>query len=225
MLLNTFRLLKLNSLNFKRDLSSKADCSHTFPSRRAAEECVRQHHQWKSNRRYNSSDGTNYQYVGTNTNFLVAHPKSQTSPILCLGELEAFCSARSESPMNDDEPFAIDSYFDASKPNFGVFASHNRLLQTLRLTTALQADASYKLSWNGFPVLVIGNSDQDRKFHPEGIAVTSTEAHSDSEFLFRDDTSFLNGYNSTMAGLKGWLLACHAKHQQGSGVIKQPYQS
>ena len=41
------------------------------------------------------------------------------------------------------------------------------------------------LIWQGFPVLVIGSSDRDKKFHPLGMAVTTSEAEEDFEFIFK----------------------------------------
>ena len=42
----------------------------------------------------------------------------------------------------------------------------------LHKSKVIQADATYKLNWPGFPVMVVGTSDMDRKFHPGGIAIT-----------------------------------------------------
>lgn len=50
--------------------------------------------------------------------------------------------------------------------------------------TLLQADATYKLTWLGFPVLIIGISDVNNVFHPFGLALTRDETADDFEFLF-----------------------------------------
>lgn len=49
----------------------------------------------------------------------------------------------------------------------------------------LQVDATYKLLWLGFPVLIIGISDEDRKFHPIGLELTRDEKAEDFEFVFK----------------------------------------
>ncbi len=51
-------------------------------------------------------------------------------------------------------------------------------------TTYIQADATYKISLNGFPLLVLGTSDADRHFHPFGVALCSTEKQQDFAFAF-----------------------------------------
>jgi len=38
--------------------------------------------------------------------------------------------------------------------------------------------------WNGFPVLLVGTSDKNRKFFPIGLAVTSSETTADFAFIF-----------------------------------------
>ncbi|OAF64323.1 hypothetical protein A3Q56_07956, partial [Intoshia linei] len=46
-------------------------------------------------------------------------------------------------------------------------------------------NATYKLIWQGYPVLVSGTSDMNRRFHPVGLAVTTKEKTKDYEFLFK----------------------------------------
>ncbi len=48
----------------------------------------------------------------------------------------------------------------------------------------LQTDATYKITWHKFPVLIIGISDAMRRFYPLGLAVCSKERHYDFKFLF-----------------------------------------
>ena len=51
-------------------------------------------------------------------------------------------------------------------------------------TVVLQADATYKLIWQGNPVLIIGITDTKNQFHPILIAVCSNETHNDYHFIF-----------------------------------------
>ncbi|CAF5169613.1 unnamed protein product, partial [Rotaria magnacalcarata] len=47
-----------------------------------------------------------------------------------------------------------------------------------QLSSLLQVDATYKLTWNELPLLVFGSSDADRHFRPFGVAfVPSDEGH------------------------------------------------
>ncbi|CAF4227099.1 unnamed protein product [Rotaria sordida] len=48
----------------------------------------------------------------------------------------------------------------------------------------LHADATYKLIWQGFPVLIVGTTDFNKAFHPFGLAVCSNEKTKDFEFIF-----------------------------------------
>ncbi len=48
----------------------------------------------------------------------------------------------------------------------------------------LHADATYKLTWLGYPVLIIGTSDMDKVFHPLGIALCTDEKSDDFQFIF-----------------------------------------
>ncbi len=46
------------------------------------------------------------------------------------------------------------------------------------------ADATYKILVEGFPVLTVGTTDQNRAFHPFGLGIVSHETWEDFKFLF-----------------------------------------
>ena len=46
-------------------------------------------------------------------------------------------------------------------------------------------DATYKLIWLGFPVMLVGSVDKKRQFHPFGISVCSNEKAADFTFIFK----------------------------------------
>ena len=70
--------------------------------------------------------------------------------------------------------------------HFGeVFVSTKRLLHLASLSRALHADATYKLVWEGFPVLIVGVSDKNKIFHPVGMALTYGETEKDFSFMFQ----------------------------------------
>jgi hypothetical protein len=48
----------------------------------------------------------------------------------------------------------------------------------------IHADATYKLIWQGYPVLVVGTTDKIRQFHPFGLCICSNEQTADFVFLF-----------------------------------------
>jgi hypothetical protein len=59
-----------------------------------------------------------------------------------------------------------------------VFFTTKQLIQHTQLTTLLQVNATYKLTWNYLPLLVFGGSDADRHFHPFEVALVSSDEHS-----------------------------------------------
>src|SRR5690606_7853637 len=48
----------------------------------------------------------------------------------------------------------------------------------------LHADATYKLTWEGFPVLVVGVTDANRSFHPVCVSISSNETTASFQFIF-----------------------------------------
>lgn len=121
-----------------------------------------------------------------------------------LGQLTAWCLKRRSVPTDLDEPFIVEYniYFPDDEPGLRVgdcevgddgklkdqirfFVTTRRLLESYAAAkTNVHADGTYKLDWNKHPVLIVGTSDFDRKFHPFGIAVTTRETHFDYKFLF-----------------------------------------
>ncbi len=68
---------------------------------------------------------------------------------------------------------------------FRFFITTRRLIEfSLNSKVVIQTDGTYKLNWQGAPVLIVGTTDRNRSFHPFGIATCSREAHLDYKFLF-----------------------------------------
>ena len=83
----------------------------------------------------------------------------------------------------DDDDAATGIHIEKEKFRFSI--STKRLLRIAsRFARLIQADSTYKLIWNGNPVLIIGFSDSNNAFHPICLAVTSDETHFDYQFLF-----------------------------------------
>lgn len=86
--------------------------------------------------------------------------------------------------------------------------SSKLLLDRARHVKNLHTDATYKLIWQGFPVLLVGPTDKNKKFHPMGVCVTTGEKAVDFEFMFR---SLLNASRDILgADLKPNFLICDA---------------
>ena len=45
-------------------------------------------------------------------------------------------------------------------------------------------DATYKLIWQGYPVLIVGVVDNNKSFHPIGLIVANSETSEDFEFVY-----------------------------------------
>jgi hypothetical protein len=133
---------------------------------------------------------------------------------ISLGELEAWCQAKSIIPDNDDEPWVVrykmqyedeDEIDDDGDVNteeegnkFRFCVSTKRLLRIATISNIIHADATYKLIWQGFPCLITGTSDIDRMFHPYGFAVCSNIKKKEFEFLFQSIRDGLNDMNLQM---------------------------
>ena len=137
-------------------------------------------------------------------NYLPTFKKSKFGHLnMSLGELAGWCDKNSNTPDPDllDEAFIANHEIfdidDNTNPNdvpdsyekgdvFRIFITTRRLIEfSNNFKTVLQTDGTYKLLWQGFPVLLIGSSDAQRVFHAVGISVVSRERTNDYAFLFK----------------------------------------
>ena len=114
-----------------------------------------------------------------------------------LGELEEWCLKNEKIPDNDDEAFVCshdiqyedeiddDEDVEANGSKFRFFVTTKKLLLIANKSSKMHADATYKLNWQGFPVLIVGTTDLDRKFHPISLSVCTEEKQKDFEFIFK----------------------------------------
>ena len=66
-----------------------------------------------------------------------------------------------------------------------LFFTTRRLIKQAELSkNHICTDATYKLIWQGYPVLIVGTTDKDKKFHPYGLAVCINEETDDFAFIF-----------------------------------------
>ena len=119
---------------------------------------------------------------------------------LNLADLITWCEKNSHLPDNEmlDQHFvaayeSILPYDDmndlpanfAKNDLFRFYVTTRRLiLFSGNAKVVLQTDGTYKLMWQGYPVLFIGTSDAQRSFFPFGMAVTSHERSADFQFIF-----------------------------------------
>lgn len=110
---------------------------------------------------------------------------------ISLGDVESWCSSNNDVPEDEDKPFVAGYEVvvgaDGGNENnlFRFFVTTKRLIQTSLLSDKLHADATYKLIWQGFPVIVCGTTDMGRHFHHFGVSVCVNERQEDFAFVFK----------------------------------------
>jgi len=118
-------------------------------------------------------------------NFLQSKRRKQSPPVVSMGSLEDFVDNYSDRPTQVDCSYVIKSEFDYEGKWFGISVSTQRLLQLLDKHDGVQCDATYKLTWEGFPILITGLSDKDNVFHPVSMSLTFGETARDYRFIFK----------------------------------------
>jgi hypothetical protein len=124
-------------------------------------------------------------------NFLkTVREKKFGPPSVSATELRTWCDERKSIPEDLDEPFVVASTIHAEstlleEQDLKIVFSTKRLLSIARKLRMIQADATYKLLWQGFPVIIVGTSDKDNVFHPYLLAVIKGETCEDFSFVFR----------------------------------------
>lgn len=115
-------------------------------------------------------------------------PKTPNATV-SISEMEKFYDEHKAVPIDEDEGFVVN--FDCSQPRtpndakfFRIFYSTKRLLKHANESEILHADGTYKITVQGYPLLCVGISDADKRFHLTGIAITSSESSDDYKFLF-----------------------------------------
>ena len=115
--------------------------------------------------------------------------KKYGRPTISATEINQWCEARNKLPANIDEPFVLNYYVhaesvDPDEQDIKVVMSTLRLLGNLQKSMMVQCDGTFKVVWQGYPLVLVGTSDQDRKFHPYAVAVCKGEGTDDFSFIF-----------------------------------------
>ena len=112
---------------------------------------------------------------------------------ITIGELKQWCIEHADIPLDDDTPFAgshnVDYDEHIGEQTIQIFFTTKRLIQLTVHATHVCTDGTYKLIWQGYPVLMVGSTDANKKYHPFGIAITLTEDADDFEFIFESVAS------------------------------------
>lgn len=108
-------------------------------------------------------------------------------PMINVGDLMDWCNNNSQTPSDSNEAFVIgseSSAYDDKDLSFGFAFSTLLLLQILKNVKKICIDATYKLNWHGFPLMVLGTVDRTKRFYPLVYACCSHERTSDYTFIF-----------------------------------------
>lgn len=89
-------------------------------------------------------------------------------------------------PIDKTKPFIVDFKLSLNEnnPGFKFFVSTKQLLALATSASHVHVDGTYKLVWQGYPIIQIGNTDMHRSFHPFGLGVCTSEQSADYEFIF-----------------------------------------
>lgn len=137
------------------------------------------------------------------------------------GTLEKWLEENTPLPDSETKPFVINyemNYEDEENIDFRFAVTTKLLLRQAIETNRVHADATYKLIWQGFPILVVGFTDMHRKFHPICVAVCTSEQEKDFVFIFMSiQQSIGNIFNHNF---KPEYLISDAAHQIQNAAIK-----
>lgn len=108
-------------------------------------------------------------------NYLAKYKKTKFGPAtISINELSNLLKKFTNIPEAIDSPYVVHD-LSSDDEYFRFFMTSKALIEKARGVDSLQADATYKLVWQGFPVLIVGSTDLNRKFHLFGVAVCLTE--------------------------------------------------
>lgn len=112
--------------------------------------------------------------------------KTEAPPMIKLGDMINWCNLHNQFPSDVNDAFVFASDFSTFGDNlsFRFAFSTPLLLEMLSHCTTICIDATYKLNWLGFPLVVLGTVDRAKHFHPLVYACCSQERTSDYEFVF-----------------------------------------
>jgi MULE transposase domain len=104
---------------------------------------------------------------------------------ITLENLRAACEPYLETPENMDQAYVIGFDTDITDPEQGKFCIvwSTRRLSTNPTGEVLHSDCTYKITWNSFPVTIMGYTDKNRRFHPTILAISTNETADEFKFM------------------------------------------
>lgn len=101
------------------------------------------------------------------SSYFAANKRRKFDPVanVTMGALMKATALMQILPENIDDGSVLDSTFDASNGSFVIVFSTIRLSLHI-IGDIIHTNATYKCTWNNYPVIMMGYSDKNRKFHP-----------------------------------------------------------
>ena len=100
-------------------------------------------------------------------------------------DIEGWCMEHSQEPDGEHDAFVHAFSVNHESKSFRVVMTTKHLLKAAGKAKVLQIDATYKVNWNGYPVIVAGVADANKSFFPCMICVVSTETKEDYAFVMQ----------------------------------------
>lgn len=124
------------------------------------------------------------------SNFLSRHrKKTKGESTISYKQFKDWCISHSSIPNESNRAFVVK--YDINSENktnqyIRVLISTKYLLELATKNPNFACtDGTYKLIYQGHPVLLIGHVDKARQFHPIGVSITTKEKNEDFCFIFQ----------------------------------------
>ncbi|XP_043197811.1 uncharacterized protein LOC122368178 isoform X2 [Amphibalanus amphitrite] len=111
--------------------------------------------------------------------------KEHGPPSVTYHDISEWCEQRSAPPSDEHEVYVVKHLVDAALGRVCVVMSTKALQRVATGAKVVHTDATYKLTWQGFPAIVASVSDADRHVTPVAFAVSSGETKDDYEMVLR----------------------------------------
>lgn len=107
-------------------------------------------------------------------------------PVVSVGDIATFCSENSNFSEAENDYFILNwqTANIEQKMFFRFCMCTPHLLAQFEALTTVCIDATYKLNWNGFPLILLGTVDRTKRFHPLFYGCSSNETADDYAFFF-----------------------------------------
>ena len=99
--------------------------------------------------------------------------------------------------------FKLDSLNDFSILISTPHLLSNRLVQPYFSAPMVSVDATYKLNWNGFPVIAVGNVDVTQSYHAIAHAIVYSEQTKDYKWVLQTVESTVEKFKAALWSLRG----------------------